>query len=112
MRRTRGGRLVFRIGALVLGTALIALGLALIVLPGPLTIPPVLLGLYVLSTEFAFAERQLDKAQKRGQRVAGGQGAAGAGPFITGGGLVAAGVAVWAATRYELVARGKDLVGL
>jgi hypothetical protein len=29
----------------------------LVVLPGPLTIPPVLLGLWLWSTEFAWAER-------------------------------------------------------
>lgn len=113
MRRTRGGRLAFRVGALVLGVALIALGAALIVLPGPLTIPPVLLGLYVLSTEFAWADRQLDRAKDNASDA---WDAARAKPvvsaFITGGGLVAAAAAVWAASHYELVDRGKALVGL
>ena len=41
-------------GALLL---FVALGIALTVLPGPLTIPPVLLGLWVWSTEFEWARR-------------------------------------------------------
>jgi len=47
----------WRLGVLLLGVSLIVLGLVLTVLPGPLTIPPVLLGLWVLSTEFSWAHR-------------------------------------------------------
>src|SRR3954467_1105555 len=50
----------YRIGVFVAGLACIALGFALAVLPGPLTIPPVLLGLWIWSTEFAFAKRFFD----------------------------------------------------
>lgn len=53
----------------VLGAALIALGLALAVLPGPLTIPPVLLGLAVWALEFTFAERLLARARTHANRA-------------------------------------------
>ena len=43
----------YRVGVFVAGLLCIALGVALAVLPGPLTIPPVLLGLWIWSTEFA-----------------------------------------------------------
>jgi hypothetical protein len=39
------------------GLLCIAAGVALSVLPGPLTIPPVLLGLWIWSTEFDWAQR-------------------------------------------------------
>lgn len=55
--RTTAVKQTRRAGVLALGGALIALGLALIVLPGPFTIPPVLLGLTVLSWEFGWAKR-------------------------------------------------------
>jgi hypothetical protein len=48
-----------RIIVLVIGTTLIATGLALIVVPGPFSIPLFLLGLTVLSWEFAWAKRLL-----------------------------------------------------
>jgi hypothetical protein len=51
------GSLVLKSVVFVLGLLFIALGGVLVVLPGPLTIPPVLLGLYIWSTEFAWAER-------------------------------------------------------
>src|SRR3954467_14277365 len=40
------------VGVFLAGLAGVALGFALAVRPGPLTIPPVLLGLWVWSTEF------------------------------------------------------------
>jgi phosphotransferase system glucose/maltose/N-acetylglucosamine-specific IIC component len=48
-----------RIVILVIGTTLIATSLALIVVPGPFSIPLFLLGLTVLSWEFAWAKRLL-----------------------------------------------------
>ena len=47
----------YRVGVFAVGLLFIALGFALAVLPGPLTIPPVLIGLWIWSTEFRFAER-------------------------------------------------------
>jgi hypothetical protein len=56
-RGTRAGSLLWKIMVLLVGGFFIALGLVLVVLPGPLTIPPGLLGLWIWSTEFAWAER-------------------------------------------------------
>jgi hypothetical protein len=97
----------------VLGLAFVVLGLVLIVAPGPLTIPPILLGLWIWSTEFAWADRQLERAKAKG-RVAWDD--ARRRPVlsavVTGGGLVALAVAIWLGARYELVARAREVVGL
>lgn len=63
LRALPGGNSVVHVLVFLLGAAFVALGLALVVLPGPLTIPPVLLGLFVWSLEFAFAERLLTRAR-------------------------------------------------
>ena len=105
-------RLLRKIAVFVAGLVCILGGLALAVLPGPLTIPPVLLGLYLWSTEFAFAERFFDKikaqaddaweaAKRKPVRTS----------IITGAGLIAAGVAIWAVAHYHLIAKAKDAVG-
>ena len=57
LRRHPVGSVVLKGVVLVVGLVFVALGAVLVVLPGPLTIPPVLLGLYIWSTEFAWAER-------------------------------------------------------
>ena len=103
----------YRIGVFVAGLLCIALGFALAVLPGPLTIPPVLLGLWIWSTEFRFAERLFDSFKRKAQdawRHAKAHPASSA--AITLGGLAAAGLALWAVARYELVDKAKDAVGL
>jgi hypothetical protein len=41
----------------------------LIVLPGPFTLPLVILGLVVLALEFAWAERTLEKVKAQGAKV-------------------------------------------
>lgn len=97
----------------VVGLLFIALGFALAVLPGPLTIPPVLLGLWIWSTEFRFAERFFD-AFKRKARAAWKH--AKAHPVrsaaISVAGFAAAGVAMWAVSHYELVAKGTDAIAM
>ena len=50
----------------VAGLLLIVTGLVLVVLPGPLTIPPILLGLWLWSLEFEFARRWLHPMRVRG----------------------------------------------
>lgn len=58
---------------LVLGTTIVLLGLALIVLPGPFTLPLLLLGFAVLGTEFAWAAAALERTKAgmaAGARVA------------------------------------------
>ena len=113
VRRLPGGALVLKSAALVVGLAFIGLGVALVVLPGPLTIPPVLAGLYVLSTEFAWAERLLSRARQSAVEA---WEAARAKPVssavVTVGGLVAAGVLIWAVSSYDVVARAREAVGL
>ena len=54
---------------LVIGFTLITLGLLLVVLPGPFTLPLVILGLFVLALEFAWADRMLDKVKAQGAKV-------------------------------------------
>lgn len=113
MRRTPGGALTVKIIVLVSGLLFILLGLALAALPGPLTIPPILLGLWIWSTEFAWADRLLERA-KRSAREAWEN--AKRKPVITGlitvSGLVALGVGLYFAARYDLVDRLLELAGL
>jgi hypothetical protein len=113
LRRTPGGALVVKGVVLLAGLAFIVLGFLLIALPGPLTIPPILLGLWIWSTEFRWADRLLDRAKVSAQQarkeaerrpvVTG---------LVTGGGLVALGVGIYLATRYSLVDRLLELAGL
>ena len=88
----------------VIGAALIALGLVLVVLPGPLTIPPILLGLVVWSLEFEFAERWLRPWERRAQQA---WEAAKLRPWrtglVAGGGLVAAVVLVVLALSFDVL---------
>lgn len=67
--RTTAVKQTRRLAVLVLGGSLIALGLALIVLPGPFTIPPVLLGLTVLSWEFGWAKRLLHQMRLKTKQL-------------------------------------------
>lgn len=113
LRRTPGGAAAVKAIVFVAGLLCILIGLVLAALPGPLTIPPILVGLYIWSTEFAWADRLLERAKRSAleawenakQR-----------PLITGlvtaSGLVAFGVGLWLVGKYDLVARAKELVGL
>jgi hypothetical protein len=98
------GDLIVHVAVFLLGAALIALGLALAVLPGPLTIPPVLLGLFVWSLEFDFAERWLRPFEARAQQA---WDAAKARPWRTGAatgvGLLVAAAAVYLFLRLDLL---------
>ncbi len=113
VRRAPGGSLALKAGTLVLGSSFILLGLAAAVLPGPLTIPPVLLGLYILAGEFDWADALLQRAKKSATEA---WAKAKKRPVLsavtTVGGLVAAGAALWAVGHYELVDAAKDAVGL
>ncbi len=59
MRKVPGAGTTVRVVVFLLGLSFIGLGLALVVLPGPFTIPPILVGLLIWSLEFPFAERWL-----------------------------------------------------
>ena len=67
LRRTPGGRQFLKVAVFVLGLFFVLLGLALAALPGPLTIPPILLGVWIWSSEFAWADRLLDRARRSAQ---------------------------------------------
>lgn len=113
LRRTPGGGLLLRAVVFVVGLLSVLLGLALIALPGPLTIPPILLGVYVWSTEFAWADRLLERAktsarealeQARRRPVTS--------AVVTLGGVAALVIGIYLADRYALVARAQEALGL
>jgi hypothetical protein len=54
----------------MLGGTIVVLGLALIVLPGPFTIPLLVLGFAILGTEFAWAARALERVKDGMERGA------------------------------------------
>ena len=106
-------RTLRRIVVFVTGLLLIILGLVLIVLPGPLTIPPILLGVWVWSREFEFARRWLRPLKEKGAAV---WETAQTKPVhttvVTVLGLIGAAFLIWAALRYDLLDRGRQVVGL
>lgn len=104
---------LWRLGVFLAGLLCVALGFALAVLPGPLTIPPVLVGLWIWSTEFAWARRLFRSFQRKARDAwqhAKQHPVSSA--AITLGGLALAGAAFWAVGHFDLVARAKELVGL
>lgn len=56
-------RNAYRMIVLVVGLSIVGLGLVLVVLPGPWTIPLVLLGLAILASEFVWARLLLQRAK-------------------------------------------------
>ena len=112
VHRRRGVALAWRAGVFLAGLLCIAVGLALMVLPGPLTIPPVVLGLWVWSTEFDWA-RQLFATARR--KAADAWAHARQHPLssvaVTVGGLAVAAGAVWAVGHFQLVDRAITAVG-
>ena len=113
LRRTPGGATAVKAIVFLAGLLFILLGVALIALPGPLTIPPMLVGLYIWSTEFAWAERLLDRAKQSAQEA---WDKAKRQPVLTAavtiGGLVAFGVGLYLVDRYDLLARVREATGL
>ena len=111
IKSTPGIRHAWKVGVFVVGLAFIVLGIALATLPGPLTIPPVLLGLWIWATEFAFAERFLAsfkaKAREAWEHAKAHPKSSAA---MTVGGLIAAGVVIWAVAHYDLVGKAKDAI--
>ena len=111
IKQKPGIRHLWRLGVFVLGLLFIALGIALATLPGPLTIPPVLFGLWIWSTEFAFAERFFDQFKEKGQEA---WEHAKAHPkssaAVTVGGLIAAGVAFYFVSRYGLIEKATQAI--
>ncbi|MGY2001778.1 PGPGW domain-containing protein [Blastococcus sp. SYSU DS1024] len=113
VHRNPGVAIAYRITVFTAGLVLVLLGIALTVLPGPLTIPPVLAGLWVWSTEFDWARRffatfrrkALDAWRHARQHPV-------TSIAVTVGGLVAAGVAFWAVGHLQLVDKAMIALGL
>jgi uncharacterized membrane protein YbaN (DUF454 family) len=104
---------LYRVGVFVAGLLFVALGVALAVLPGPLTIPPVLVGLWIWSTEFEWARRFFVSFKKKARDAwAHARQHPVSSALITVGGLAAAGAVFWAVRHYQLVDRVKDALGL
>ena len=113
LRENPATRQPYRIAVFLAGLVFVIAGFALAVLPGPLTIPPVLLGLWIWSTEFAWAQRFFDSFKaKAADAWAHAKKHPVTSAAITIGGLAAAGVAMWAVSHYDLVGKAKDAVGL
>ena len=103
----------YRVGVFLAGLGFIALGLGLAVLPGPLTIPPVLVGLWIWSTEFRFAERFFDSFKCKARDAwAHAKRHPHSSTAVTAGALIVAGLAMWAVVQYELVSKAQAAVGL
>jgi hypothetical protein len=105
--------LSWRIAVFVAGLLFVLLGIALTALPGPLTIPPVLIGLWIWSSEFQWAARFFATFKRKAQdawRHAKQHPVSSA--AVTVGGLAAAGVAFWAVGHYQLVDQAKVALGL
>lgn len=112
MRRTPGGAQLLKVIVFLLGLLFILLGFVLVALPGPLTIPPILVGLYIWSTEFAWADRLLERAKKSAREAwENAKKKPVISSLVTVGGLLALGVGIYLMARFDLVARGKELVG-
>ncbi|MCU1594845.1 MAG: hypothetical protein JWO12_2237 [Frankiales bacterium] len=112
VRRLPAGEVIVRVTVLLLGAVFIVLGLLAIVLPGPLTIPPVLLGLAIWSLEFEFARRWFERAMVPGRKA---WVEAKAHPWrtgvITGGGLVLMVAAAALVAHLGLVDSARDALG-
>jgi hypothetical protein len=103
----------YRIAVFVAGLLFVLLGIALTALPGPLTIPPVLIGLWIWSSEFEWAARIFATFKRKAQdtwRHAKQHPVSSA--AVTVGGLAAAGLAVWAVGHYQLVDQTRVALGL
>ena len=109
IRSKPGLREAYRVGVFALGLLCIAAGIALAALPGPLTIPPILLGLYIWSTEFEFAHRFFEAFKAKGHEAwAHARKHPVSSAIVTAGGLVVGGVAIWAVSHFNLVDKAKD----
>jgi hypothetical protein len=113
VHRTAPLSLAWRGGVFLAGLLCIAGGLALAVLPGPLTIPPVLLGLWLWSTEFPWAHRLF--ATFRRKAVEAWRHAREhpvSSTAVTVGGLALAVAAVVVVSQYDLVDRARAAIGI
>ncbi|RBY78912.1 hypothetical protein DQ238_10995 [Geodermatophilus sp. TF02-6] len=112
IRQRPGLASLYRIAVFMGGLLFVLLGFALSVLPGPLTIPPVLVGLWVWSTEFDWARRFFATFRRKARdtwRHAKHHPVSSA--AVTLGGLAAAGAVFWAVGHYHLIDRATGALG-
>ena len=113
VRAKPGLREVYRVGVFLAGLLFVALGVALAALPGPLTIPPVLLGLWIWSTEFRWAKKIFQSFRRKGEAAwAHAKAHPASSAAITIGGIAAAIAAFWAVQHFELIAKAREAVGI
>jgi hypothetical protein len=113
VRSKPGIGVLYRVAVFMVGLAFIAVGFALAVFPGPLTIPPVLLGLWVWSTEFRFAQKLFERFREKARDAwAHAKQHPVLDSAITIGGLAAAGAAMWAVSHFNLVDKAREYVGV
>ena len=112
MHANPGTALLWRTLVFLAGLVCVAIGLALTVLPGPLTIPPVVLGLWIWSTEFAWARSIFLTAKRKAKEAwAHAKQHPVSSAVITIGGLALAGAAIWAVGHFQLVDRATSSLG-
>ncbi len=112
MHANPGTALLWRALVFLAGLVCVAIGLALTVLPGPLTIPPVVLGLWIWSTEFAWARSIFRTARRKAKETwAHAKQHPVSSAAVTVGGLAVAGVALWAVGHFQLVDRATSALG-
>lgn len=113
VRRTPGGALALKVGTFLLGLFFVLLGATLVALPGPLTIPPILLGVWIWSTEFGWADRLLERVKRSaGEAWENAKQRPVVSALVTTSGVVALGVAIWLASRFQVVDLARDVVGV
>lgn len=111
LRRTPGFSHAYRSFIFAAGLFFIGIGIGLAALPGPLTIPPILLGVWIWSSEFAWADRFLDSVKAKfdnGWKQAKRRPVSSAVFTIVG--LAGAGCALWAVSHFELLGRAAGLL--
>lgn len=112
MHASPGTRVLWRVVVFLAGLVCVAVGIALTVLPGPLTIPPVVLGLWIWSSEFAWARSIFQTAKRKAKEAwAHAKQHPASSAAITVGGLAAAGVVVWAVGHFQLVDQATTALG-
>lgn len=108
VRSRPGLREAYRIGVFFLGLLFIAGGGVLMALPGPLTIPPVLVGLWIWSTEFRFAQRFFEVFKAKGRDAwAHSKKHPVSSTLVTVGGIALAGLGFWAVAHFELIDKAR-----
>ena len=113
VRSKPGLRELYRVGVFLAGLLFVALGVALAALPGPLTIPPVLFGLWIWSTEFRWAQKLFQSFRRKGEAAwAHAKAHPVSSAAITIGGIAAAIAAFWAVQHFDLIAKARDAVGI